>query len=175
MVTNTTESASNKFALGQNFIRKYNLTIRFTERNDATDNINMAVFIGKTTHKNTIMSELTIALASGFCLLSFLGYFTVIKFRRVKREKIEFKQIQKAAENISAKDARRILNSQKLEAEFIGGKANGQTVNHLKAVTASEMLNQRSIKQRGEDDFLLPMRSTAVFGQMRTRSYTMAI
>ena len=124
-------SQYNQFAIGQNFIRKYNMTIRFTERNDFSNNISLSVFIGKTDKKLVILPELLMALFTWFLLLGFVGYMTVLKFRRVRSEKAEFQKIEKGAQNISAADARRIVKAQRLEAEFIAGKATGQTINHL--------------------------------------------
>lgn len=39
---------TNEFAIGQNFIRSYNLTMKFVER-QSSDDISLSMFIGSTT------------------------------------------------------------------------------------------------------------------------------
>jgi hypothetical protein len=41
---------------------------------------------------------MSFAAGTSLLLLAYLGWFTVLKFRRVAREKIEFKKMQKGAE-----------------------------------------------------------------------------
>ena len=43
--TDVVDSEANAFAIGQNFIRKYNMTIQFVERASSND-ISMAVYLG---------------------------------------------------------------------------------------------------------------------------------
>ena len=41
---------TNEFAIGQNFIRSYNLTMKFVER-QSSDDISLSIFIGSTGQK----------------------------------------------------------------------------------------------------------------------------
>ena len=54
-----------------------------------------------------------------------------MRFRRVKTEKAEFEKMHKGVAKISADEARDIMKAQKFEADFIAGKAEGQTLNTM--------------------------------------------
>lgn len=64
-------------------------------------------------------------MITGFLLLAYLGYFTVLKFRRHKREKLEYTKIMEGLKYVEPDDAKRITKALKAEADFIEGKKNG--------------------------------------------------
>ena len=64
-------------------------------------------------------------LGTGSALLCYVSYFTVIKFKRVYREREEYEKIKKAVKNISPEEAARLLTAQNAEKDFLKGKAGG--------------------------------------------------
>ena len=74
----------NQFAVGQNFIRKYNMTMKFSKRKDGTDNVSLDVFLGKADHEKDNSTAISWSLATSVILLAYVGWFTVVKFRRVR-------------------------------------------------------------------------------------------
>ena len=119
-----------RFGVGQNFIRKYNMTIRFAERRDSeVKDINMSIFIGKAGEQNSIIEPLSIQLITGFALLAYLGWFTVLKFRRVKKEQIDFEKSKEGLKSVSAEDRKRMVAATKQEENFIAGKADAKNLN----------------------------------------------
>ena len=57
-------------------------------------------------------------LTSG-ALLTYLGCFSVMKFRRVKRERIEFAKTKGLYEELDPDVAKKMVLSTKLETEFL--------------------------------------------------------
>ena len=68
------------------------MTIKFAERADSND-ISMAVFIGNAGHRPEMLNDAIVYSLCGLFLFAYLGWFTVLKFRRVSREKIEYTQV----------------------------------------------------------------------------------
>ena len=78
--------SSDTFAIGQNFIRRYNMTIMSTERAESND-ISMHIYIGDATNQIPLYLEISYMLVIVLSLLGYVGYFSVLKFRRQKKEK----------------------------------------------------------------------------------------
>ena len=57
--------------------------------------IRLNVFLGRADHKHHDLLDVTFIFLCSFSLIAYLAYFTVLKFRRVAREKAAFAQIQK--------------------------------------------------------------------------------
>ena len=64
-------------------------------------------------------------LGTGGALLCYVSYFTVLKFKRVYRERIEYEKIKKAVKHISPEEAARLVTAQNAEKDFLKGKAGG--------------------------------------------------
>ena len=83
-----------EFALGQNFIRQYNMTLKYIKTSkffsSGINDVSVMVYIGAAGHRNSMGSELYFMLLVCFLLLVYLGYFSVLKFRRVKKESSQF-------------------------------------------------------------------------------------
>ena len=78
--------------MGQNFIRTFGLTLKFVERDDGdSDEISLAIFIGRANDEQSLIDQMIFAGFTATLLLTYLGCFTVIKFRRVTRQELEFK------------------------------------------------------------------------------------
>ena len=75
-----------KFALGQNFIRKYGVVYKFVERT-AGNEISMTIYLGNATPRASMVFDYVICGLTTLGILAFLGCFTVMKFRRVRTEK----------------------------------------------------------------------------------------
>lgn len=75
------------------------MTMKFVERQSSSD-ISLSIFIGSTTHKESILSSLWYMLATGFALMGYVGALSVAKFRRVKIEKAEFEKIKQVLKEI---------------------------------------------------------------------------
>ena len=83
------EEEFKQFAVGQNFLREYNMTMRFlkTEKDQGgSRSISVLLYIGNAERRDTIMSTIAMMFFTGFLLLAYLAYFSVLKFRRVKKE-----------------------------------------------------------------------------------------
>lgn len=117
-----------EFALGQNFIRTYNMTMKFVER-QSSDDISLSVFIGSTTHKESFLSQLWYMLATGMALLAYVGCLSVTKFRRVKQEKVEFELIKNVVKELPTGEAKQMFAAQQVEDDFIKGRDGGQPLN----------------------------------------------
>ena len=63
-------------------------------------------------------------------LLAYVALFSVAKFRRIKKEKIEYKKIKRAVKEISPEEAALRLAAQNAEKDFLAGKAGGQPLNN---------------------------------------------
>lgn len=87
-------------------------------------------------------------MVSLFALLGYLGCFTVMKFKRVKLESIEFKKIQKGVKGVSAADVKKVLANQNLEKDFINGKEDGKP---LKTLLEMQQLKQKRNARNGPD------------------------
>ena len=65
------------------------MTMRFlkTEKDqDGSKSISVLLYIGNAERRDNIMSTLAMMMFTGFLLLAYLAYFSVLKFRRVKKE-----------------------------------------------------------------------------------------
>ena len=69
-------------------------------------------------------------VATGMALLAYVALFSVAKFRRIKKEKIEYKKIKRAVKEISPEEAALRLAAQNAEKDFLAGKAGGQPLNN---------------------------------------------
>lgn len=63
-------------------------------------------------------------------LFAYLGYFSVLKFRRVRTESNQFEKMQKQFQALSSEEKRRIVEAVTKEAAFIEGKADAGTLDH---------------------------------------------
>ena len=68
------------------------MTIKFAERADSND-ISMAIFIGNAGHRPVLLNDAIVYSMCGLLLFAYLGWFTVLKFRRVRREEIEYNKV----------------------------------------------------------------------------------
>ena len=96
---------TNEFAIGQNFIRSYNMTLKYVNRK-SSDDIALSMYIGSTTNREWVYEELWYMMGTGFALLGYVGCLSVTKFRRVKREKAEFEMIKKVVKDIPKDEAK---------------------------------------------------------------------
>ena len=120
----------NSFGVGQNFIRKYNMTAKFSEKQDTgKTQISMSIFIGKADNQRNILDPLLWQAITASLLLAYVGWFTVLKFRRVKVEKTDFEKISKGVQCVTAQDARRMLQATQQEEGFIKGDVKAANVN----------------------------------------------
>lgn len=71
----------------------------------------MTVFVGQATtnEKQHARVEITYMLATGGLLMTYVAIFTVMKYRRVKREKYEYEMIKKCVKHIPPEEAARRL------------------------------------------------------------------
>ena len=60
------------------------------------------MFIGKATPMYSLIPEAVLVTITSFALLAYVGYFSVLKFRRVKSERAEFEKIKQGVSNVSA-------------------------------------------------------------------------
>ena len=51
-----------------------------------TTTINLTIFIGNAKHQSSLESEIFFMMGTVLALLAYLGYFSVKKFRRVKKD-----------------------------------------------------------------------------------------
>ena len=65
-------------------------------------------------------------LATGFALFIFVGCLSVVKFRRVKRERLEFEKIKAVVKEIPAEEAKLRLGALNVEDDFIKGRQGGK-------------------------------------------------
>ena len=63
------------------------------------------MYIGSTTNREWVYEELWYMMATGFALLGYVGCLSVTKFRRVRREKVEFEMIKKVVKDIPKEEA----------------------------------------------------------------------
>ena len=88
--------------MGQNFIRKYNLTLKFTRPEDVNKDISLSVFIGRANPMQSLIPEAVLVTVTSFALFAYVGCFSVMKFRRIKSEKAEFNKIKNGVEKVYA-------------------------------------------------------------------------
>ena len=69
---------SNEFALGQNFIRNYDLLVNWVTRDSGKTMLQ--IYIGPATYKESKYYELIFVIGSGALLLIYVSYFTVLRF-----------------------------------------------------------------------------------------------
>jgi hypothetical protein len=50
----------------------------------------------------SLIPEAVLVTITSFALLAYVGYFSVLKFRRVKSERAEFEKIKQGVSNVSA-------------------------------------------------------------------------
>ena len=86
---------------------------------EGSDDISLSIFIANANHKSTIEGPLLGMLLTAGLLLTYLGCFSVLKFRRVKREKVEFAKTKGLYEELDPELAKKIALSTKLETEFL--------------------------------------------------------
>ena len=102
------------FAVGQNFIREFNMTFKFIKTQQDSkiiDNISLLIFLGAAKHKETAWDSLLFVIPTSLFLLSFLGYFSVLKFRRHRTESNQFEKMQKQFKSLSNEEKRRIMDA----------------------------------------------------------------
>ena len=83
----------------------------------------MNVYIGKATDQNSMLGEITvIACTLGF-LISYVAYFTVLKFRRIAFEEKEYNKLLML--NITDENKAELMNNLKQvknDKDFVEGK-----------------------------------------------------
>ena len=77
-------SAANRFALGQVFTQLYGVTYRFTQQKHGT--VQLAPFIGRASKENSNAEEWVFILTMQAGLVSYLAIFSIMRFRRYRRE-----------------------------------------------------------------------------------------
>ena len=70
-------------------------------------------------------------LITGFALLAYVSIFSVVKFRRVQREKLEYEKIREAVKDLPPEEAARRLGAQNAEKDFLAGAEGGQPLNQI--------------------------------------------
>ena len=58
-------------------------------------------------------------LLTGGALLTYLGCFSVMKFRRVKHEKIEFAKMKGVRQDLDPEEAKRMVLATRLETDYL--------------------------------------------------------
>ena len=159
---------TNEFAIGQNFIRQYNLTMKLVER-QSSDDISLSIFIGSTDQKEDQFSQIWYMLGTGFALLGYVGCLSVTKFRRVSREKEEFEKIKNVVKDIPASEAKQRFAVQQAENDFIKGKAGGQPLN-LQIASLNKVRGSNTPKQTE----IVVFRTSQSFVEKRTRAFSIA-
>ncbi len=106
-------------------------------------------------------------------MLTYLGCFTVMKFRRVKQEKIEWKELSKGAE--IAKEKGIDLNmATKFDKDFINGKGQAVNQNHTKPIRRRQLSFLGKDEDKG-DGSSLPLRSSKTYVDKRQRAFYEAV
>lgn len=106
------------------------MTIEFSMRSSSNE-VSIHVYIGNASRTPSPLFGVVEALLTIFAILGYLGFFTVMKFRRVKVEKLEFAKIKKGVIGVPNQEARRLLVEQNLEKDFINGKVEGKPLKTL--------------------------------------------
>ena len=75
-------------------------------------------------------TPLFFSLFTGFGSIAYLGYFSVLKFRRVKEESEKFEKMQKTFKELSDEEKRRLHNAMANEKAFLEGKPEAGTLEH---------------------------------------------
>ena len=108
------------------------MTLKFVEREDGADQeISMAIFIGHANAERSLMAQISFALGTAALMLIYLGWFTVMKFRRVKAEKLEWKLLNKGAEIADKKGVKLKGMGYNANKEFLQGKGQAINENHI--------------------------------------------
>ena len=55
----------------------------------------MSLLIGKAPYENSILEEIVVIFGTLTFLIAYVAYFTVLKFRRIDQEEIEYNKIKK--------------------------------------------------------------------------------
>lgn len=78
-------------------------------------------------------------LGTGCVLLLYVTCFTVMKFRRVAREKVEYEKIMRVVKDLPPEEAARRLGAQNAEKDFLNGKVGGQPLNQIVSLNKIRM------------------------------------
>lgn len=76
------------------------------------------------------MSTLAMMMFTGFLLLAYLAYFSVLKFRRVKKESEQFDTMKKTFQELTDEEKRRLHNAVANEKAFLDGNPEAGTLEH---------------------------------------------
>ena len=82
----------NEFALGQNFIRNNGIIYDWVAKKDGS--IDLALYIGKAPNSNSDLRKIVAICLTLTVLVLYVAYFTVLKFRRLEIEEIEYNKIR---------------------------------------------------------------------------------
>ena len=105
------------------------MTMKFVKSEDLINDISLQLFIGRVTHKQSDVNSLVWMLVTGACLLSYLGWFSVLKFRRVKKEALQFEQTREGIEKLSMAEKKLMLDAVQIEAAIGEGQPEAATIN----------------------------------------------
>ena len=117
--------------------------IKTEKDTDGSRSISLLLFIGSASHKNSMWTPFIFSMITGFGSIAYLGYFSVLKFRRVKKESDQFEKMQKTFKELSDEEKRRLHNAMANEKAFLEGKPEAGTLEHELDFLAL----QRSIRQ----------------------------
>ena len=68
------------------------MTLKFVQRAEANE-ISMSIFLGNATFSPSVLTTLVSALVLGALLIAYVGYFSILRFRRYKTEKAEHEKV----------------------------------------------------------------------------------
>ena len=89
----TNGGMKDEFALGQNFIRDSGIIYNWVQKEDGSTDLSL--LIGKAPYENSILEEIVVIFGTLTFLIAYVAYFTVLKFRRIDQEEIEYNKIKK--------------------------------------------------------------------------------
>ncbi len=106
-------------------------------------------------------------------MLTYLGCFTVMKFRRVKQEKKEWKELSKGAEIAKENEIGPNLVT-KFDKDFVKGKGQAVNHNHVKPTRRRKLSFLGKDDDKGESSSL-PLRSSKTYVDKRQRAFYEAV
>ena len=111
----------NEFALGQNFIRDYGIIYNWVIREDGSTEV--AIYLGPANDKNSIFSEVLVMVFTLSFLSIYVGYFSVLKFRRIRFEQQEYNKIKhlKLTDDVKV-EVLNAIKEQQADIDYVQGK-----------------------------------------------------
>ncbi len=83
------EDESNRFAVGQNFIVKFDLALHYSIR-AAIDEVTLNVYVGKASLNPSVLEDAIVISIISLALMFYLTVLTIKKFKRIKESDIMY-------------------------------------------------------------------------------------